>query len=126
MTGVVYLLFLNTISPQYSIILMIALSFLLLLKECILTKISLLFLSFLFFSAVVGVCYWEMVSLGSGGDSAYFANMGVSMVLEVVLIGGESHGIKIGRLHGHRWGCLVLGCLLTSVLVLVSVELFLN
>ena len=51
------------------------------------------FLFFLFFSAVVVV---GLVSLGLGGDSAYFANIGVSMVLAVVLLVEKAMVLRSG------------------------------
>ena len=81
----VYLLFLNTISTPCLIVLVIALLFLLVSEECRLTKNSSLFLSSLFFSAVVEVGSLGMVSLSLGGDSAFSVNRGVSMVLAVVI-----------------------------------------
>lgn len=60
------------------------------------TKISSLFLSFLFFSAVVEVGSLGMVSLSLVGDSALSVNRGVSMVLAVVISVEKSIVSRLG------------------------------
>ena len=84
MTGVVYLLFLDTIFAPCSIVLLIASSFLLSV-ECRLIEISSVLLYFLFFSDVVGLCLLSVISVGLLGITVPSLKRGVSVVALFVI-----------------------------------------
>ena len=115
---------LNKISAPCSIVLVIVSAFLMVSVEWRLTKISSFFLSFLFFSAVVGVEVMGILSVGSLVVSEFSTKREMTMVMSGVVsleisVASGTEGCEV--IVGVAW---YLGCLLTSVLVLVSVGIF--
>ena len=121
----VYLLFLNTFSTPCLIFLVKALSCFIVSEGWRLTKIFLLLLSFLSFSVVFWTDYLVIVTfeLGGGFESSTRRIVSIGSLLllsmEISMVSG-SDGCKI--IVKVDW---YLGYLLTSILVLISVGVFL-
>ena len=124
-TGVVYLLFLNTMSTPCLIFLVRALSCFIVSDGWRLTKMFLLLLSFLSFSVVFWTDYLVIVTFDLGGVFASSTRRIVSigslllLSVEISMVPGSDGCRIIVRVYWY------LGYLLTSILVIISVGVFL-